>query len=375
MKYLKKNYIILSLVAFFSGFLVWSFILEYSYISVDMNEVNDVFKKDTNANYYYHQLNEIQKEDYQKIYYALETFQEYVPLKTTSSDEVSLILENVMNDHPELYYAGYEYSYYVENKHDILMFYPEFLMTQEDVQKTDENIKKETQGIIEKTKQEKNNLDKMEVLYRYLIESVEYQENEDDQIMTSALLDKKSVCAGYAKAYQYLLNQVGIEATYMLGESREKDENENNGHAWVMVHVGGDYYYSDPTWGDNVEKDMKHACMFYFLMDSDEMLKCYEPDGKYEKTNRDGLDYFKDNGIYMTTYDKKVLSRAVRLGMKNKTKVAEVKCANKSVYKKILNQLNDGNLAYDVLSENGCWKDNTYYSHDENMLMIELYYK
>ena len=78
----------------------------------------------------------------------------------------------------------------------------------------------------------------------------------------------------------------------------------------------------------------------------------------------------------MTTYDKKVLSRAVRLGMKNKTKVAEVKCANKkSVYKKILNQLNDGNLVYDVLSENGCWKDNTYYSHDENMLMIELYYK
>ena len=231
MKYLKKNYIILSLVAFFSGFLVWSFILEYSYISVDMNEVNDVFKKDTNANYYYHQLNEIQKEDYQKIYYALETFQEYVPLKTTSSDEVSLILENVMNDHPELYYVGYEYSYYVENKHDILMFYPEFLMTKEDVQKTDENIKKETQGIIKKTKQEKNNLDKMEILYRYLIESVEYQENEDDQIMTSALLDKKSVCAGYARAYQYLLNQVGIEATYMLGESREKDENENNGHA------------------------------------------------------------------------------------------------------------------------------------------------
>ena len=61
------------------------------------------------------------------------------------------------------------------------------------------------------------------------------------------------------------------------------------------------------------------------------MLKCYEPDGKYEKTNRDELDYFKDNSIDMTTYDKKVLSRAVRLGMKNKIKVAEVKCANKSV--------------------------------------------
>ena len=48
------------------------------------------------------------------------------------------------------------------------------------------------------------------------------------------------------------------------------------------------------------------------------MLKCYEPDGKYEKTNRDELDYFKDNSIYMTTYDKKVLYRAVRLGMKIK---------------------------------------------------------
>lgn len=377
MKYLKKICVVIFVLICFCMILLvfYGLIDVYDVPRVDMDKVTEVFKQDTNMNYYYHQLNEVQKEDYQKIYYALTTFQENVPLKTTSSDEVSLILENVMNDHPELYYVGYEYSYHVEDDHDILMFYPEFLMTQEDVQKMYENIKSETQSIVEKAKMGKTDLDKMEILYRYLIENVEYQENKDDQIMTGALLGKKSVCAGYARAYQYLLNQIGIGATYVSGETRDKVEGENNSHAWVMIRVGDDYYYSDPTWGDNIEKDMEHACMFYFLMDSDEMLKCYEPDGKYEKTNKDELDYFKENGIYMMTYDKKVLSRAVSLGKKNKSKVAEVKCANKRVYQKILNQLKNGRLAYEVLSENACWKDQTYYSFDENMLMIELYYK
>lgn len=347
-----------------------------TYPKVDTHKVSEVFKQDASTKYYYHQLSDAQKKDYQIMYYAFKTFQEEVPLKTTSEDDVSIILESLLNDHTELYYISYEYSYRIDDRHGVLMFYPKFLMNKEDIQKIDENIKRETKYIIEKAKQEKTDLDKMEVLYRYLIESVEYKENKDDQIMTSALLDKKSVCAGYAKAYQYLLEQVGIEASYMTGLSNVENKVGNNErHAWVMVHLGDDYYYSDPTWGDCIDKNMEHPCMFYFLMDSDEMLKCYEPDVKYEKTQKDKLDYFKENETYMEAYNKKILSHAVQLGLKNKTKVAEVKCANKKVYQKIVHQLKNTNLAYDVLSKNGCWNDNTYYGCDEKNLMIELYYK
>ena len=58
----------------------------------------------------------------------------------------------------------------------------------------------------------------------------------------------KAVCDGYSLAYEYLLQQVGIEATVMVGEGGTKD---NSGpHAWSLVKLDGDWYEVDSTWDD-----------------------------------------------------------------------------------------------------------------------------
>ncbi len=58
-----------------------------------------------------------------------------------------------------------------------------------------------------------------------------------------ALARKTAVCQGYAMAYMYLLQRVGIENYYCSSESLN--------HGWNIVYIGGKAYHVDVTWDDS----------------------------------------------------------------------------------------------------------------------------
>lgn len=57
-----------------------------------------------------------------------------------------------------------------------------------------------------------------------------------------ALANKMSVCQGYAMAYIYLLEEVGIESYYCSSETLM--------HGWNIVYLDGEKYHVDVTWDD-----------------------------------------------------------------------------------------------------------------------------
>ena len=110
-----------------------------------------------------------------------------------------------------------------------------------------------------------------------------------------------AVCDGYALAYEYLLQQCGIEAV-VLGGDAGSDAWSAGGHAWNMVKIDGVWYEADPTWDDTVtdEDDLTpdvdgyqyfyealhdptyrdKLSHFLFLLSTDHM-STYEPDQDY----------------------------------------------------------------------------------------------
>ena len=59
-----------------------------------------------------------------------------------------------------------------------------------------------------------------------------------------------AVCDGYALAFEYLLQQCGIEVVF-IGGFAGPNELLAGGHAWNMVKIDGSWYEVDPTWNDS----------------------------------------------------------------------------------------------------------------------------
>ena len=88
--------------------------------------------------------------------------------------------------------------------------------------------------------------DKVKAVYSYLIDLAEYESSDDDQNIAGIFWKKRAVCAGYARAVQYLLERMDVPCIYVEGDSKDSDE----GHAWDIVEIDGQYYYVDATNGD-----------------------------------------------------------------------------------------------------------------------------
>ena len=86
-------------------------------------------------------------------------------------------------------------------------------------------------------------------IHDYLVNNVVYEQADDNQTAFGALVSGKAVCAGYARAYQLLMLEAGIDCWYVSGQSYDSSGNLVL-HAWNLAWLDGKCYYSDATWDD-----------------------------------------------------------------------------------------------------------------------------
>ncbi|SFG04196.1 Transglutaminase-like superfamily protein [Lachnospiraceae bacterium C7] len=99
-------------------------------------------------------------------------------------------------------------------------------------------------------------------------ENVTYVSNDKDQSAVSAVLDKKSVCTGYAKTFEMISNAMGIDAVNVTSAT----------HQWTLVKIGSKWYNVDATWDDDGTNDGVASGMSYFLV-SDDNVKVNDQNG------------------------------------------------------------------------------------------------
>lgn len=343
--------------------------------TVSQKKAHEILEQDCDYKYFYNQLDNDEKIAYEKIFYTMVNFSKEVKIKVKDIEQLETIFESVIYDHPELYYVSNQFKYRTQGQS--MIFIPNYDYKEEEVKELMGQIEEKTKDIIDKAKKKEKQIDKAQLIYEYIIDRVEYQKNERiDQNMLSSLIDGKSVCAGYARAYQYVLNQVGVEAVYMVGTAKESTTitNKGEGHAWVMIRIDDDYYYSDPTWGDVTVDHNEHICYGYFMMNDQDMLANYQPETSYEKTKNKGDLYYKNIGCYMETYSETLVSKAIKRGLDNQTRVAEIKCANDNIYQVLKKNIQSTYLGYNLLRAQGCWNNMCTYSYNDELKLIELFY-
>lgn len=163
-----------------------------------------------------------------------------------------------LNEHPDLYYVPRWVSF---NGREISVGYDTTMDEKAWQRGVDAALASVDPGM--------SDLQKAIVLHDYLTINCEYDQeaaSTGDLFSGSfstygVFAERTAVCQGYALAYKYLLNQLGIEC-YMV------NSDEMN-HAWNLVKLDGQYYQVDVTWDDPVWDLVGRACHNYmFLSDA-----------------------------------------------------------------------------------------------------------
>ena len=114
---------------------------------------------------------------------------------------------------------------------------------------TDEHAESTVKAVLDELNvYDAEEVDKITAIYDYICENVTYDEaglaskNPLSFSAYAALINKTSVCQGYANLFYRLALELGVDARVITGTG-------NGGpHAWNIVRVGTKYYNLDATW-------------------------------------------------------------------------------------------------------------------------------
>lgn len=168
----------------------------------------------------------------------------------------------------------------------------------------------------------------------------------DNQNICSVFLEGASVCQGYAKATQYLLNHLGVMCTLVQGTV-----DTGEAHAWNLVRVDGDYYYVDTTWGDasyrmedgSEQEGLSEINYDYLCVTTEDILRTHRIDGVVAMPECTAMEanYYVREGNYFTEYNREQLQRIFDAAREMGRTDITLKCADETCYREICRVLID----------------------------------
>ncbi len=321
-------------------------------------------------------------------------------------ESIDKIFQCVLSDHPELFYVdGYSYTKY--SRGEVLTaveFSGTYNVDLDTAVKRAEAIELAVDQILSGIGTEASDYDKVKYVYDTLICQTDYDmDAADNQNIYSVFVGRSSVCQGYAKATQYLLNRLGVECTLVLGTVETGE-----GHAWNLVKVNGNYYYVDTTWGD-VSYQMDDAAPGEEAAPEEGSVpeEANAPDGtdapdgaqglKMPEINYDYLNvttaellrthsiggqvpmpycvateanYYVREGAYFTNYDTAQMEALFQKALAEGRNDVTIKCADAACYAQIVDVLIDGQEIFRYLTDQ---EGRIAYAQNEKQLSLTFW--
>nr|WP_321152655.1 transglutaminase domain-containing protein [uncultured Acetatifactor sp.] len=304
-------------------------------------------------------------------------------------DESSIdkIFQCVLSDHPELFYVdGYSYTKYSRGETlTAVEFSGSYNVDLDTAVKREEMIRLAAERILAGISAETSEYEKVKYVYDTLIRQTDYDLNAaDNQNIYSVFANHTSVCQGYAKATQYLLNKLGVECTLVLGTVETGE-----GHAWNLVKVDGDFYYVDTTWGD-VSYQMEEASSEegaepnadrlvmpeinydYLNVTTAELLRTHSIGGQVPMPVcvATEANYYVREGGYFSSYDQEQMAELFRRAAESGRRDVTIKCGNESCYREIVDGLIDGQEIFRYLTDE---EGKIAYAQNEKQLSLTFW--
>ncbi len=261
-------------------------------VNIDNVETNNM--KIKNSKYYYNKLNERQKQYYARIANGVSNLEKTIIIDITKEKEhekhksdIAITIEYFLADHPEIFYVEEQYEIALIDLLvvKVINLKPNYIMnTERRLKKVEAEMERSLNEIVNAASVPSGEYDKELRAHDILAKSVTYfnvgnQEKVPNIKHTSygALVDKSAVCDGITKAYQIVLDKLGIESIFVTGITDEI------AHAWCKVKIDGEYYNVDITSSKALSKDSGDNNLIihsYFNITDEEIEKTHIIDDK-----------------------------------------------------------------------------------------------
>ena len=194
---------------------------------------------------YYQMLDDKGQHLYRQIFANADSLnQTFPPVEAINAKQLKSVFSAVYNDHPSLFWLDTAYSCKCRRNGEVAEIVLQFNKTTKDLDNAKQTFMENAEKILSDARKLDNDYEKEKFVHNALIDKIAYAKNAPmSQSAYSGLVGGKTVCAGYARAFQYLLQQLEIPCYYCTGYAGES-------HAWNIVKLGDDYYNADVTWDD-----------------------------------------------------------------------------------------------------------------------------
>ena len=200
-------------------------------------------------------------------------------------------------------------------------------------------------------------------------------EAEDNQNIYSVFVNHASVCQGYAKAAQYLLNRLGVNCTLVLGTVYTGE-----GHAWNLVEIDGAYYYMDATWGDasyqmeegmDEQKARPEINYDYLNVTTEDLCRTHTIDSGIPMPYCDAVaaNYYLREGALFSEYDREQMRALFERMGEDRTDIT-IKCTNEACYQEIYTALIEGQEIFQYMKAAG---DSVAYAQNDKQLSLTFW--
>ncbi|MBE6688493.1 MAG: hypothetical protein E7588_04330 [Ruminococcaceae bacterium] len=360
----------------------------------DNKEEDTVFIADrdpkTLPRFWYNRLNGDEKTVYDEVYKALsERAEKAGPFSVDVGGEACCnIVKMVLDDNPDIFWCANSPGIVTGDGKNVVFNY---VMSASEIKRRKKQIEKAIKPFLKGIKPSMSDYEVALRTHENIVELIDYDSLELDAQEKDSEFDKKpdnirtiygvfvegeAVCAGYAKAFQYLLNRLGIECAYVIGTC-----NEGGGHAWNLVKLEGEYYYIDVTFDDHSNTDIRknvsgNVSYDYFCITTEELARSRKTRKAecYPQCTATKCNYFVRNKLVFKEYDASRISKLIISAINSGKKEVALKAQSPAVLSVMSNRLIKGQGVFDIMRSPEVTKPLSSYLHyineDLNILHI-----
>ncbi len=204
-------------------------------------------------------------------------------LYSIDNDDLQIAVSAFRGDHPEVFWLDAQSCYKYHYDGTDITVELSFTETGDDLETDRQALQNAVQEAVAAAPENADDYDIELFLNDWLCQRCTYNnESSERHTALGALVLGEAVCDGYARAFQLLCRQFGIECLPVEGTSDFAGDGEG-GHMWNVVQLGDNWYHVDVTWNDAPEATCDVERYFYLNLTTDQIRQDHVISGSFSE--------------------------------------------------------------------------------------------